>query len=115
MRIAGFRGLTLTALPERDRGTSPTPMPRYVPGATAAAAAAAAVTASYVPKPTRTLNGGPNWTVRVATDRGSQRGDIAQIIRTPKMQHDLEDTHATERRYDPVSYTHLTLPTTPYV
>jgi hypothetical protein len=27
-------------------------------------------------------DGGPNWTVRVVTDRGTHRADIAQIIRT---------------------------------
>ena len=36
-------------------------------------------------------DGGPNWTVRVVTDRGNHRGDIAQIIRTMQMQYDLED------------------------
>ncbi|MBS75735.1 hypothetical protein [Variovorax sp.] len=34
---------------------------------------------------------GPNWTVRVVTDRGNHRGDIAQIIRTLQLQYDLED------------------------
>lgn len=36
-------------------------------------------------------DGGPNWTVRVVTDRGNYRGDIAQIIRTLQEQYDLED------------------------
>ncbi|WP_209546520.1 hypothetical protein [Variovorax sp. 1615] len=36
-------------------------------------------------------DGGPNWTVRVVTDRGNHRGDIAQIIRTLQGQYDLED------------------------
>jgi len=35
--------------------------------------------------------GGPNWTVRVVSDRGSHRADMAQIIRTLQMQFDLED------------------------
>jgi hypothetical protein len=35
--------------------------------------------------------GGPNWTVRVVSDRGAHRADIAQIIRTLQMQFDLED------------------------
>jgi hypothetical protein len=35
--------------------------------------------------------GGPNWTVRVVSDRGTHRADIAQIIRTLQMQFDLED------------------------
>jgi hypothetical protein len=35
--------------------------------------------------------GGPNWTVRVVSDRGSHRADIAQIIRTLQGQFDLED------------------------
>lgn len=35
--------------------------------------------------------GGPNWTVRVFSDRSSYRADIAQIIRTLQMQFDLED------------------------
>jgi hypothetical protein len=34
--------------------------------------------------------GGPNWTVRVVTDRGTHRSDIAQIIRTLQGQYDLE-------------------------
>ncbi|MET3382704.1 hypothetical protein [Variovorax paradoxus] len=34
--------------------------------------------------------GGPNWTVRVATDRGTHRADIAQLIRTLQGQFDLE-------------------------
>lgn len=34
---------------------------------------------------------GPNWTVRVVTDRGTHRADIAQIIRTMQGQFDLED------------------------
>ncbi|BEP34287.1 hypothetical protein GmRootV59_12610 [Variovorax sp. V59] len=36
-------------------------------------------------------DGGPNWTVRVVSDRGTHRADIAQIIRTLQMQFDLED------------------------
>lgn len=36
-------------------------------------------------------DGGPNWTVRVVSDRGMHRADIAQIIRTLQMQFDLED------------------------
>ncbi|RTD94416.1 hypothetical protein EJO68_11580 [Variovorax atrisoli] len=35
--------------------------------------------------------GGPNWTVRIVTDRGSHRADIAQIVRTLQAQFDLED------------------------
>lgn len=35
--------------------------------------------------------GGPNWTVRVVSDRGTHRADIAQIIRTLQGQFDLED------------------------
>ncbi|MDQ0038931.1 hypothetical protein J2W30_006719 [Variovorax boronicumulans] len=35
--------------------------------------------------------GGPNWTVRVVSDRGTHRADIAQIIRTLQMQFDLDD------------------------
>jgi hypothetical protein len=34
---------------------------------------------------------GPNWTVRVVTDRGTHRADIAQLIRTLQGQFDLED------------------------
>ncbi|MDM0007900.1 hypothetical protein QTI51_24585 [Variovorax sp. J22G73] len=34
--------------------------------------------------------GGPNWTVRIVTDRGTHRADIAQIIRTLQGQFDLE-------------------------
>jgi hypothetical protein len=36
-------------------------------------------------------DGGPNWTVRVVTDRGTHRADIAQIIRTMQGQFDLEE------------------------
>ncbi|UVH54716.1 hypothetical protein NWF24_17875 [Variovorax paradoxus] len=36
-------------------------------------------------------DGGPNWTVRVVTDRGTHRADIAQLIRTLQGQFDLED------------------------
>lgn len=35
--------------------------------------------------------GGPNWTVRVVTDRGTHRADIAQLIRTLQGQFDLEE------------------------
>lgn len=35
--------------------------------------------------------GGPNWTVRVVSDRGAHRTDIAQIIRTLQMQFDLDE------------------------
>lgn len=35
--------------------------------------------------------GGSNWTVRVVSDRGTHRADIAQIIRTLQGQFDLED------------------------
>lgn len=35
--------------------------------------------------------GSPTWTVRVVSDRGTHRADIAQIIRTLQMQFDLED------------------------
>lgn len=35
--------------------------------------------------------GGPNWAVRVVSDRGTHRADIAQIIRTLQGQFDLED------------------------
>ncbi|WP_422085422.1 hypothetical protein [Variovorax sp.] len=34
---------------------------------------------------------GPNWTVRVVSDRGTHRADIAQIIRTLQMQFDLDE------------------------
>lgn len=36
-------------------------------------------------------DGGPNWTVRVITDRGNHRGDITQIIRRLQGQYDLKD------------------------
>ncbi|CAN7457554.1 hypothetical protein LJR099_003081 [Variovorax paradoxus] len=36
-------------------------------------------------------DGGPNWSVRVVTDRGTHRADIAQLIRTLQGQFDLED------------------------
>lgn len=36
-------------------------------------------------------DGEPNWTVRVLTDRGTHRADIAQLIRTLQGQFDLED------------------------
>jgi hypothetical protein len=36
-------------------------------------------------------DGGPNWTVRMVTDRGTHRADIAQLIRTLQGQFDLED------------------------
>ena len=35
--------------------------------------------------------GGPNWTVRVVSDRGTHRADIARIIRTLQGQYDLEE------------------------
>lgn len=35
--------------------------------------------------------GGPNWTVRVMTDRGTHRTDIARIVRQLQMQYDLEE------------------------
>jgi hypothetical protein len=35
--------------------------------------------------------GGPNWTVRVVTDRGTHRADIARVIRTLQGQFDLEE------------------------
>ncbi|RZL97309.1 MAG: hypothetical protein EOP73_25530 [Variovorax sp.] len=35
--------------------------------------------------------GGPNWTVRVMTDRERHRHDIARIIRQLQMRYDLED------------------------
>ncbi|WP_398498157.1 hypothetical protein [Variovorax sp.] len=35
--------------------------------------------------------GGSNWTVRVVTDRGTHRADIAQIIRTLQGQFDLDE------------------------
>lgn len=35
--------------------------------------------------------GGPNWTVRIVSDRGSHRADIARIIRQMQMQFDLDD------------------------
>ncbi|WP_295986373.1 hypothetical protein [uncultured Variovorax sp.] len=35
--------------------------------------------------------GGPNWTVRVLTDRSTHRPDIARIIRQLQMKYDLED------------------------
>lgn len=36
-------------------------------------------------------DGEPNWKVRVLTDRGMHRADIARIIRTLQAQFDLED------------------------
>ncbi|SFQ29266.1 hypothetical protein SAMN05216567_113102 [Variovorax sp. OK605] len=36
-------------------------------------------------------DGGPNWTVRFVNGRGTDRADIAQIIRTLQGQFDLED------------------------
>jgi hypothetical protein len=36
-------------------------------------------------------DGGPNWTVRVMTDRDNHRSDIARIIRQLQMQYDLDD------------------------
>lgn len=33
----------------------------------------------------------PNWTVRIISDRGVYRADIAQIIRQLQRQFDLED------------------------
>jgi len=35
--------------------------------------------------------GGPNWTVRVVSDRGTHRADIARIIRNLQGQFDLEE------------------------
>ena len=35
--------------------------------------------------------GGPNWTVRVVSDRGAHRADVARIIRQLQAQFDLED------------------------
>jgi hypothetical protein len=35
--------------------------------------------------------GGPNWTVRVVSDRGTHRADIARIIRQLQEQFDLEE------------------------
>lgn len=35
--------------------------------------------------------GGPNWIVRVVSDRSTHRADIARIIRTLQGQFDLED------------------------
>ena len=35
--------------------------------------------------------GGPNWTVRVVSDRGTHRSDIARIIRRLQSLYDLED------------------------
>ncbi|MGF6528894.1 hypothetical protein [Variovorax sp. PvP013] len=35
--------------------------------------------------------GGPNWTVRVASDRERHRNDIGRIIRELQMRYDLED------------------------
>jgi len=35
--------------------------------------------------------GGPNWTVRVVSDRSTHRSDIARIIRETQMKFDLED------------------------
>ncbi|WP_418145529.1 hypothetical protein ABL850_15830 [Variovorax paradoxus] len=35
--------------------------------------------------------GGPNWTVRVVSDRGTHRADIARIIRQLQSQVDLEE------------------------
>lgn len=35
--------------------------------------------------------GGPNWTVRVVSDRGTHRTDIARIIRRLQSLYDLED------------------------
>ncbi|HSU23985.1 MAG TPA: hypothetical protein VLK60_18965 [Variovorax sp.] len=35
--------------------------------------------------------GGPNWTVRVVSDPGRYRTDIARIVRQLQMRFDLED------------------------
>lgn len=35
--------------------------------------------------------GAPNWIVRVVSDRGTHRADIARIIRQLQGQYDLED------------------------
>lgn len=35
--------------------------------------------------------GGPNWTVRVVSDRGTHRADIGRYIRDLQMRYDLED------------------------
>lgn len=35
--------------------------------------------------------GGPNWTVRVLTDREQHRPDIARMIRQLQMQYDVEE------------------------
>jgi hypothetical protein len=35
--------------------------------------------------------GEPNWTVRVVSDRGTHRSDIARVIRQLQMEYDLED------------------------
>jgi len=40
---------------------------------------------------TEPAEAGPNWTVRVVSDRGTHRADIARIIRTLQGQFDLED------------------------
>lgn len=34
---------------------------------------------------------GPNWTVRVVSDRNTHRSDIARIIRQLQMQYDMDD------------------------
>lgn len=36
-------------------------------------------------------DGSPNWTVRVVSDRGLHRSDIARIIRELQMKYDLDD------------------------
>lgn len=35
--------------------------------------------------------GGPNWTVRVVSDRERHRNDIGRLIRELQMRYDLED------------------------
>lgn len=35
--------------------------------------------------------GGPNWTVRVLSDRERHRNDIGRIVRELQMRYDLED------------------------
>lgn len=34
---------------------------------------------------------GPSWTVRILSDRGTHRADIARIVRELQMRYDLEE------------------------
>lgn len=35
--------------------------------------------------------GGPNWTVKIVSDRGTHRADIARIIRETQVRYDLDE------------------------